>query len=116
MPTQRKGARLWLRPARRGKSERIIARAVYLILDGGRHYPTGCFAGEADRAERKLAEHIAKKYRASRKERNIETIDVADACRSTQTIALRAARVRARNFTAASVVSTISSAASDCLR
>jgi integrase len=78
MPTQRKGARLWLRPARRGKSERIIARAVYLILDGGRHYPTGCFAGEADRAERKLAEHIAKKYRASRKERNIETIDVAD--------------------------------------
>jgi hypothetical protein len=78
MPTQRKGARLWLRPVRRGKSGRIIARAVYLILDRGRHYPTGCFAGEADRAERKLAEHIAKKYRAGRKERNIETIYVAD--------------------------------------
>jgi integrase len=78
MPTQRKSARLWLRPARRDKAGRVIARASYLILDGGRHYPTGCFAGEADRAERKLAEHIAKKYRASRKERDIDTIDIAD--------------------------------------
>src|SRR5262249_54333767 len=78
MPTQRKGARLWLRPARRDKSGRIVARATYLILDGGQHYATGCFAGEADRAERKLAEHIAKKYCASRKERELEAIDVAD--------------------------------------
>jgi integrase len=78
MPTQHKSARLWLRPARRDKAGRIIARAIYLILDGGRHYPTGCFTGEADRAERKLAEYIAKKYRASRKERDIEAIDIAD--------------------------------------
>ena len=78
MPTLRKNARLWLRPARRDKSRRIIARATYLILDGGRHHPTGCFAGEADRAERKLAEYIAKKYQATRKERDLEAIDLAD--------------------------------------
>jgi integrase len=78
MPTLRKNARLWLRPVRRDKSGRIIARATYLILDGGRHHPTGCFAGEADRAERKLAEYIAKKYQATRKERDLEAIDLAD--------------------------------------
>src|SRR5262245_65450742 len=78
MPTQRKGARLWLRPARRDKSGRIIARATYLILDGGQHYPTGCFAGEADRAERKLGSYIAEKYKAARKERDLEAIAAAD--------------------------------------
>ena len=71
-------ARLWLRPARRDKTGRIIARAVYVILDGGRHHPTGCFAGEADLAERKLAEYIAVKYQAPRKGRSIEDISVAD--------------------------------------
>jgi len=78
MPTLRKGARLWLRPVRRDKTSKIIARAVYIILDAGKHYPTGCFAGEADRAERKLAEHIVNKYQATRKERELEAIDVAD--------------------------------------
>jgi integrase len=78
MPAQRKGARLWLRPARRDKSGRIIGRATYLILDGGRHHPTGCFAGEAECAERKLAEYIAAKYQTPRKERELESISVAD--------------------------------------
>src|SRR5262249_20981638 len=35
MPTQRKSARLWLRPARRDKSGRIIARATYLTSTAG---------------------------------------------------------------------------------
>jgi integrase len=78
MPAQRKNARLWLRPARRDRKGRIIARATYLVLDGGKHYPTGCFAGEAERAERKLAEYIAAKYQAPRKGRSIEDIVVAD--------------------------------------
>jgi integrase len=77
MPAQRKGARLWLRPARRYKG-RIVARATYLILDTGQHHPTGCFAGEADRAEQKLAEYIAGKYQAPRKGRDLEDIFVAD--------------------------------------
>jgi integrase len=78
MPTQRKRARLWLRPARRNKQGRIIARATYLILDAGKHHPTGCFAGEAENAERKLAEYIADKYQAPRKGRDIENIPLAD--------------------------------------
>jgi hypothetical protein len=79
MPTLRKSARLWLRPARRDKKTgRIVARATYLILDAGKHYPTGCFAGEAERAERKLAEYIAAKYQAPRKGRDLEEIPLAD--------------------------------------
>jgi integrase len=78
MPAQRKNARLWLRPARRDQKGRIIARATYLILDDGKHYPTGCFAGEADRAEQKLAEYIAAKYKTPRKERELEETFVAD--------------------------------------
>jgi integrase len=78
MPTPRKSARLWLRPARRDKARRVIAKPVYIILDGGKHYPTGCFAGEAECAERKLAEYIAAKYQAPRKGRSLEDISVAD--------------------------------------
>jgi integrase len=78
MPTLRKGARLWFRPARRDKTGRIIGRAVYIVLDAGKHYPTGCFAGEAERAEQKLAEYIAAKYKTPRKERELEAIAVAD--------------------------------------
>jgi len=78
MPTLRKGARLWFRPARRDKTGRIIGRAVYIILDAGKHYPTGCFAGEAERAEQKLAEYIAAKYKTPRRERDLEAISVAD--------------------------------------
>ena len=78
MPTLRKGARLWLRPARRDKSGRIVRKAAYIILDGGKHHSTGCFASEADRAERKLAEYIASKYQTTRKERDLDDIYVAD--------------------------------------
>lgn len=77
MPAHSKRARLWLRPARK-KDGKIIARATYLILDAGRHYPTGCFAGEAESAERKLAEYIAGKYAAPRKGRELDDIPVAD--------------------------------------
>jgi len=50
----------------------------YIILDAGKHHPTGCFAGEAERAEQKLAEYIAAKYKTPRKERELEAISVAD--------------------------------------
>jgi hypothetical protein len=78
MPITRKGARLWLRPARRDSRGKIVGRSVYIILDRGKHYPTGCFTGEAERAERKLAEYISGKYKAPRKERELESIRVAD--------------------------------------
>src|SRR5262249_23111392 len=78
MPRRNKSARLWLRPeaTKKGKLHR---RATWIIIDGGRHFSTGCLSHEIEKAERKLAEHVARKYQPSRKERDIELIDVADA-------------------------------------
>jgi integrase len=78
MPRRNRGARLWLRPDRRDKAGKMVAHAVWIILDGGKHIATGCTAGEAAEAERKLAEYITTKYRPKRKLRDIEEIDIAD--------------------------------------
>src|SRR5262249_39829730 len=77
MPRRSKSARLWLRPEteKKGKIQRPATR---LIIDDNRHFSTGCLAHEIEKAERKLAEHVALKYEPSRKERDIELIDVAD--------------------------------------
>ncbi|MBN8957628.1 MAG: site-specific integrase [Rhizobiales bacterium] len=77
-----KGPRLWKRPARR-KNGRVWKQAVWLIKDGGKHIATGCVAGPAETkppgaAERKLAEYIAGKYQPPRKQRDVDTIDIAD--------------------------------------
>lgn len=77
MPRPNKGARLWLRPEQRSKG-RIIRPATWFILDGGRHIGTGCVASEAAAAEAKLAAHLASKYQPTRRERDIERIDIAD--------------------------------------
>jgi integrase len=77
MPRRRKGARLWLRPARR-KSGRLVASAVWIIVDGDRHVATGCFKDQAREAEQRLAAYIADKYRPSRHARDIDHIDIAD--------------------------------------
>ena len=77
MPRRSKGARLWLRPARRKKGQ-IVANAVWIIVDGRQHIATGCLAHEADTAERRLADYIARKYQPARHARDIETIDIAD--------------------------------------
>ena len=78
MPRRTKGAHLWLRPERRTKSGKLIAQATWVILDGGRQLGTGCIQGETRRAEEQLAAYIAAKYQPVRRERDIETIDVAD--------------------------------------
>jgi integrase len=78
MPRRSKGARLWLRPARRDKSGKIAHRAVWIILDGTKHIATGCAEGEIVRAEQILADYIAKKYRPDRNERELNEIDIAD--------------------------------------
>ena len=77
MPRRSKSARLWLRPEAT-KNGKLYRRATWLIIDGGRHFSTGCLAHEIENAERKLAEHVGRKYQPSRKERDIELIDVAD--------------------------------------
>jgi integrase len=77
MPRRSKGARLWLRPARR-KSGQLIASAVWIIVDGNRHIATGCLGHQAGEAEKRLAAYIAAKYRPSRLSRDIDQIDIAD--------------------------------------
>jgi integrase len=77
MPRPSKGARLWLRPARR-KEGRVVARAVWIIIDGDRHVATGCLKNQTGEAEKRLAEYIAEKYSPTRRARDIDRIDVAD--------------------------------------
>ena len=77
MPRRSKGARLWLRPARR-KGGRLIASAVWIIIDGNRHIATGCLRHQAGEAEKRLAAYIADKYQPSRLSREIDQIDIAD--------------------------------------
>ena len=77
MPRRSKGARLWLRPARR-KGGRIVSNAVWIIIDGNKHIATGCLRHEASEAEKQLAAYIADKYQPSRLAKDIDRIDVAD--------------------------------------
>jgi integrase len=77
MPRRNKSARLWLRPESK-KHGSIVRRSAWVILDGGKHFATGCLAHEIEKAEHLLAEHVAIKYEPSRKRRDIELIDVAD--------------------------------------
>jgi integrase len=78
MPRRSKGARLWLRPPRRDKAGKVVAHAVWLILDRGKHIATGCVEGEVERAEQVLAAYIAQKYHPDRRERDLESIPLAD--------------------------------------
>ena len=77
MPRRQQPPRLWLRPERR-QDGNLIARSTWIILDGGQQFATGCSAGEAAEAERKLAEYIANKYEPTRRVRDIESISIAD--------------------------------------
>jgi hypothetical protein len=77
MPRSSKGARLWLRPARR-KGGRIVANAVWIIIDGNKHIATGCLKDQAREAEKRLAAYISEKYQPSRYARDIDQIYVAD--------------------------------------
>ena len=78
MPRNAKGARLWLRPARRDKSGKITETAHWIIIDGGRQTSTGCGAIEREAAEKRLAEHIASKYQPERRERPLSETRTAD--------------------------------------
>lgn len=71
MPRRSKGARLWLRPARRNKEGKVVRRPAWVILDGGKYITTGCVEGEAERAEQLLANYISQKYHPDRAEREL---------------------------------------------
>lgn len=74
MPRARKPARLWLRPADKDRD------AVWIILDGGKQYSTGCGATDGAGAERALAEHIARQFIAApvKKDRLASEVTVAE--------------------------------------
>jgi integrase len=78
MPRRKQPPRLWLRPARKATRGKVRARPVWIILDGGVHVATGFVKGEDTSAHQALAEYIAGKHKPSRKERDIEEIDIAD--------------------------------------
>jgi hypothetical protein len=82
MPRPSKGARLYKR-RERYRDGKLVAQAVWVIKDGGRHLATGCLAGSSEtkpprEAEQALADYIAKKYQPTRQRRDIEEIDCAD--------------------------------------
>jgi integrase len=82
MPRPSKSARLFKRRARY-KGRKCIARAVWIIKDGGKHIATGCIASSTEtkpprEAEQALSDYIAKKYQPERRRRDIEEIDCAD--------------------------------------
>ena len=76
MPRRNKGARLWLRPAR--KRGKITDPPTYIIKDNGRQISTGCGEDDREEAERKLAEYLAEKYQPERRERALSEIWIAD--------------------------------------
>jgi hypothetical protein len=80
MPRQAKPPRLYLREKRRGKDGKITHPAVWIIIDGGRQFGTGCDARNIDGANQALAAYIAKKYSmaARSKPRDISQVPVAD--------------------------------------
>lgn len=78
MPRRSKGARIQLRPARHDDDGNLTHNATWIIRDGSTQRGTGCLESETDRAERALAKYIARKYSPTRKERDIDTIPIAD--------------------------------------
>lgn len=75
MPQRSKGARLWLKPAERGRD------AVWVIKDGGRRISTGCASNDIEGAEQALAYHIATKVSreaSAARDRCPTTVPIAD--------------------------------------
>jgi integrase len=77
-----KGARLWLRKARRDKKGKITHPAVWLILDGKHQESTECGADDRTGAERQLEAYLNRKHTQavaeSKSSRDPDQIDVAD--------------------------------------
>src|SRR5581483_3412058 len=75
MSRPRKGARLWLRPARKDRAE------VYVVLDRGKEHSTGCGKGDLAGAERWLETYLKSKHDPAKAIRNRDpnAIKIADA-------------------------------------
>lgn len=78
MPRAKKGPRLWFRPERFDKAGKRVSNGVWVIIDGTKHVSTGIGEGEAEAAERALAEYRVRQYQPPRRERDIEQIVVGE--------------------------------------
>lgn len=82
MPAKAKGARLWLRRARRDSRGRITHPAVWVILDGPHQQSTECREGDRGGAEKRLEEYLNRKHTKAVTERKSvrdpDQIPVAD--------------------------------------
>src|SRR5258708_6840798 len=80
MPARSKGARLWLRRARRDRKSGETHNAVWIIRDGKRSEGTGCRKNDREGAERALAEYLNRKHldQASKGQRDPSQVPVAD--------------------------------------
>ena len=114
MPRARKGARLWLRPTRR-RGGRLVANAVWIIVDGKRHIATGCLKGQAREAEKRLAAYIAEKYSPLATPETSITSMSPTYCRSTWKIANSEWRI-SQSLSGALAGSTTTGAARCCPR
>jgi integrase len=79
MPARSKGARLWLRKARRRRG-RITHAAVWIIRDGEHQQSTGCGPDDRVGAERDLEAYLNRKHakQAKKSARDPDQIPVAD--------------------------------------
>ncbi|MFO1147755.1 MAG: tyrosine-type recombinase/integrase [Alsobacter sp.] len=72
MPRPRLPARLWLTPEREGRSR------LWVILDGGEQFSTGCGMEDRAGAERALQRHIDAKSRPAKSNRAPDEVSVAE--------------------------------------
>jgi integrase len=80
MPTRSKGARLWLRRARRDRTTGESHNAVWIIRDGNHQESTGCRKDDRAGAERALAQYLNRKHveQAAQGTRDPSQVPIAD--------------------------------------
>jgi hypothetical protein len=57
---------------------KLISNGTFVIIDDGKFIRTQCYVGEDIEARKRLTEYMINKYEPTRRERDIESIDVAD--------------------------------------
>jgi integrase len=77
MPRRSKGPRLWLQPARRGKTGRILEGAVWVIRDGRIKRSTGAGPREIAKAESAFAAYLNHKVTPRVRDRDSASVELA---------------------------------------
>lgn len=78
MSRRTKGPRIEFKKTRYSKKGKLVERGKYVIRDGKTFLSTGCFEGEIEEAETRLAEYILDKLRKPNSGRSLGDIRVAE--------------------------------------